>query len=81
MGTDAWSWDRPLGFIAEDFAKTKDKSLIWEGHFAGIEKAYCQIEKLTNLEELPPTGFKVSCFPVKIKNASAGWVRAVAILD
>jgi kynurenine formamidase len=81
MGTDGWSWDRPLGFIAEDFARTRDKSLIWEGHFAGIEKAYCQIEKLTNLDKLPPFGFKVSCFPVKIKSGSAGWVRAVAILD
>jgi len=30
---------------------------------------------------LPPTGFTVSCFPVKIAQASAGWTRAVAILD
>jgi len=30
---------------------------------------------------LPPTGFTVACFPVKIRSASAGWTRAVAILD
>jgi kynurenine formamidase len=36
---------------------------------------------LHNLELLPPTGFTVSCFPVKIERASAGWTRAVAILD
>jgi hypothetical protein len=30
---------------------------------------------------LPAKGFMVSCFPVKIKAASAGWTRAVAILD
>jgi kynurenine formamidase len=39
------------------------------------------MEKLHNLEALPGTGFTVSCFPVKIRNASAGWTRAVAILE
>jgi kynurenine formamidase len=39
------------------------------------------MEKLTNLESLPPFGFKVSCFPVKIEKASAGWTRCVALLD
>ena len=39
------------------------------------------IEKLHNLEQLPSTGFTVSCFPVKIERASAGWTRAVAIID
>jgi kynurenine formamidase len=33
------------------------------------------------LEQLPSTGFTVSCFPVKIERASAGWTRAVAILE
>jgi kynurenine formamidase len=42
---------------------------------------YCHIEKLANLEALPPHGFRVACFPVKIRAASAGWTRAVAILD
>ncbi|HOP69780.1 MAG: cyclase family protein [Dethiobacteria bacterium] len=80
-GTDAWSWDRPLALIADEFKQTRDPSIIWEGHFAGIEKGYCHMEKLANLDQLPPTGFTVCCFPVKIKAASAGWVRAVAILD
>lgn len=80
VGTDAWSWDRPLAFQAEDYSRTKDASLIWEGHFAGIEKGYFQIEKLANLDLLPATGFKFYCFPVKIKGASAGWIRAVAEL-
>ena len=40
------------------------------------------MEKLANLEALPrPHGFKVACFPVKIKDASAGWVRPVAIFE
>ena len=48
---------------------------VWEAHFAGIEKEYCQIEKLANLDQIPrPTGFKVSCLPVKVQGASAGCV-------
>lgn len=81
VGTDAWSWDRPLPIIAEDFNKTGDKSLIWEGHRAGAHRAYCHIEKLTNLDAIPKTGAKFMCFPVKIKGASAGWIRAVAFVE
>ena len=80
VGTDGWSWDRPLPYIAQDFARTRDSSLIWEGHFAGIEKEYYHMEKLTNLDQVPPFGFKVYCPPIKIKAASAGWVRPVAIV-
>lgn len=81
VGTDAWSWDRPLGIIAKEFQETHDKSIIWEGHFAGIEKAYCHIEKLTNLDKLPSHGFKFICLPINVKGASAGWIRAVAIIE
>jgi len=80
-GTDAWSWDAPFIYTAQKYAETKDAGIIWEGHRAGMEIGYCHIEKLANLEELPDTGFMVSCFPVKIKGASAGWTRAVAIID
>ncbi len=80
-GTDAWSWDAPFVHTAEKYQKTKDASLIWEGHKAGRHMAYCHLEKLHNLEALPDKGFMVSCFPVKIRGASAGWTRAVAILD
>ncbi len=81
MGIDAWGFDRPFRNMAEDFAKTGDKSLLWEGHFAGIEREYCHLEKLANLDLLPASGFKVACFPVKITGASAGWARPVAIID
>ena len=81
VGTDAWSWDAPLGSIAEHFRETGDRSLIWEGHKAGAERAYCQIEKLCNLDQLPTDGFTVSAFPVKIERASAGWARVVAMFE
>jgi kynurenine formamidase len=80
-GIDGWSWDAPFVFTARRYAETRDASLIWEGHKAGRHIGYCHIEKLHNLEQLPSTGFMVSCFPVKIERASAGWTRAVAIID
>lgn len=80
-GTDAWSWDAPFAFTAQEFAKTGDPSIIWEGHRAGMDIGYCHIEKLSKLENLPPSGFTISCFPWKIKGASAGFTRAVAIFD
>lgn len=81
VGTDAWSWDPPLSLTAEKFNQTHDKSLIWEGHFAGRDFEYYQMEKLANLDQLPPFGFQVICFPVKIDKASAGWTRCVAVLE
>lgn len=82
MGTDAWGWDRPFWAIKAEFEKTKDKSIIWGGHFAGIEGEYCHIEKLANLDKLEqPYGFKVACFPIKVTGGSAGWSRVVAIFE
>lgn len=81
VGTDAWSWDAPFTHTARRWAESRDPSIIWEGHKAGREIPYWQIEKLHNLEELPPDGFTVACFPVKIREASAGWSRVVAILE
>ncbi|UCD85839.1 MAG: cyclase family protein [Deltaproteobacteria bacterium] len=80
MGIDAWGFDRPFSAIIEDFKRTQDKSLIWAAHFVGIEREYCHLEKLANLDQLPPFGFTLVCFPVKITGASAGWVRPVAIV-
>jgi kynurenine formamidase len=80
-GTDAWSWDAPFVHTARAYVQTKDASLIWEGHRAGMEIGYCHIEKLHNLEDLPASGYTVSCFPFKIKGASAGFTRVVAIFD
>lgn len=82
MGTDGWGWDIPLPLQAEQYKKTGEEDILWAAHFVGKEKEYCQIEKLANLDQLPsPTGFKVACFPISIKDASGGWARPVAILD
>ncbi len=81
VGTDAWSWDAPFSHTARRWAESRDPAIIWEGHKAGRIRPYWQIEKLTNLAALPPFGFTLSCFPVKIEGASAGWIRAVALID
>lgn len=82
VGIDAWSWDRPLPFLAKEFKEESDPKVIWEAHFAGIEIGYCHMEKMANLSAIGrPFGFTVCCFPIKIKRASAGWVRPVAIIE
>ena len=80
-GTDAWSWDAPFVYTAKKYSDSKNPALIWEGHKAGRDIGYCHLEKLHNLESLPASGFYISCFPHKIRGASAGWTRAVAIFD
>jgi len=82
VGIDAWSWDRPLPFLAEEFRQTGDPRVIWEAHFAGIEIGYCHMEKMANLSSIGrPYNFKVCCFPIKIKGASGAWTRPVAIVE
>lgn len=81
IGIDAYTLDRPFADMVADYRRTGDGRFIWPAHFAGIEREYCQIEKLANLDQLPrPHGFHVSCLPVKIQGASAGWCRAVALI-
>jgi kynurenine formamidase len=81
IGIDAYTLDRPFAAMAADYRRTGDGRFIWPAHFAGLEREYCQIEKLANLDQLPrPHGFHVSCLPVKISAASAAWCRAVALV-
>ncbi len=81
MGIDAWGWDRALDVMIEDL-KAGDKDQFWESHYLGKEREYCHLERLANLDKIPiPYGFKVAVFPIKIEAASAGWVRAVAIIE
>ncbi len=81
IGIDAWGLDRPFDVMVQE-AAAGVRGRFWESHFYGKEREYCQIEKLTNLDKIPrPFGFRVACFPYKLKSASAGWTRAVAIIE
>ena len=57
----------------------QEPGIFWAAHQCDLP--YSQIERLVNLAALPPFGFTVSCFPLKIQGGSAGPTRAVAILE
>ena len=80
MGIDAWGWDAPLGRQAQRALETGRNDVFWEAHFVGVDKEYCQIERLANLSALPPKGFTVCAFPLKVKRGSAGPSRVVALI-
>jgi kynurenine formamidase len=81
IGIDALGFDRPYPAMLRDFLVLKDKTVLWPAHFYGRRKEYAHIERLTNLDKLPkPFGFKVTCFPVKIKDVGASFARCVAII-
>ena len=65
VGTEAWSWDAPLKFTRERFAQSGDATIIWEGHKAGRDIGYGQMEKLANLEQLPAMALKCPAFPTR----------------
>jgi kynurenine formamidase len=82
IGIDTFNFDRPVPAMIGDFLRTKDNSYLWPAHFYGREKEYCHIERLANLGKIPqPYGFKVACFPIKIKETGAAWARVVAIFE
>ena len=81
MGIDAWGWDRPLAAQAQEAKATGRTDLFWEAHYVGIDHEYCQIERLAHLDQLPPSGFQVCAFPLKVRRGSGGPTRAVAIID
>jgi kynurenine formamidase len=78
MGIDAWGWDAPLHLQAQEALERDEPGIFWAAHQA--ELPYSQIERLCNLGALPPTGFSVSCFPLRIVGGSAAPARVVAIL-
>jgi kynurenine formamidase len=81
MGIDSYGFDRPFGVMLEEFWRTKNPEVLWPAHFYGREREYIQIERLTNLDQLPPSGFHVACFPLRVKGLDASWVRAVGIVN
>lgn len=78
VGIDAWGWDAPLDRQAALALERDEPGIFWAAH--QVDLPYSQIERMTNLGLLPASGFTVACFPLKIKGASAGLTRAVAIL-
>lgn len=78
FGVDTMGIDRPYKFMLKEFLE--EKKPLYPTHFYGRKREFIHIERLGNLENLPDFGFKVICFPVKIKQTGAAWSRVVAIL-
>jgi len=78
MGIDAWGWDGPLHLQAQEALERDEPGLFWAAHQADLP--YAQIERLANLGALPPSGFEVACFPLRVVGASAAPARVVAIV-
>jgi len=76
MGLDA-----PLKSQIAKIKQGADPELFWEAHRVGTRQEYCHIEQLANLGELPPSGFKLAVFPLKIMGASGAPARVVAIFE
>jgi kynurenine formamidase len=81
LGTDALGWDRPFKVMRDAFERTRDSSEIWDGHFAGRDKEVFIIQQLSNLAALPPSGFKVGFFPLRLARCSAAPARVVAFVS
>ncbi len=81
VGIDSWGWDIPLNHQAKIAKESGKNDVFWAAHYTGIDKEFCHLEQLTNLDKLPSSGFKVCCFPLKVKSGSAGPARVVAMID
>jgi len=80
MGIDQWGWDLPFKAQIAKSRATGDGTLFWEAHRVGQRRPYWHMEQLTNLDALPPHGFDVAVFPLKIVGASAAPARVVALV-
>lgn len=78
FGVDTMGIDRPYKFMLKEFLE--DKKPLYPSHFYGRKREFIHIERLTHLEKLPGFGFRVICFPIRIKETGAAWSRVVALL-
>lgn len=74
MGIDAVTFDPPVKSMFE-------RKKFWEAHRVMCTREYYHLENMSNLDQLPPYGYKLSLFPVKWVNTTAAPVRAVAIME
>ncbi len=81
FGVDTMGIDRPYKFMIKEFTDLKDPKKLWPSHFHGRKREFIHIERLANLDKLPNSGFKVICFPVRIRKTGAAWARAVALIS
>ncbi len=69
----------PAASAGAEALERGEPGIFWAAHQADL--AYSQIERLANLDQLPPTGFTVACFPLRLVGGSAAPARVVAIIE
>lgn len=80
LGTDAVGWDLPFRLMNAKWQEQGDKALLWDGHKAITKREAFIVQQLCNLGALPPTGFHVGFFPIKLARCSAAPSRVVAFV-
>jgi kynurenine formamidase len=80
LGTDAVGWDIPFRLMNAKWQEQGDKTLLWDGHKAITKREAFIVQQLCNLSALPPTGFHVGFFPIKLARCSAAPSRVVAFV-
>lgn len=82
IGVDSFGFDPPFHAMLDRYRETGDQDALWPAHFYGRTRPYFQIERLANLDALPQaTGFKVACFPLKLRACGAAPSRVVALFE
>jgi kynurenine formamidase len=73
--------DRAVAIMGIDTASIDfGRSMDFIAHRIGAAEGVANLENLTNLAELPPTGAWVMALPMKIEGGSGGPVRVVALV-
>ena len=81
-GTDAWSWDAPFVHTKRrNTPRRRRRPDLGRPQGRPRDRLLPPGEAAQSRSRCRRTGFTVACFPVKIRGASAGWTRAVAILE
>lgn len=79
IGIDAYAMD--VSHATMQRQQAAGDARFFPLHFVGRAREHMHLEKLTNLGALPrPSGFFFAAFPIKLRGASAGWVRPVAMV-
>lgn len=81
VGTDGASFDGPFERMIDAFIGSGgDTGVLWPTHVLGRTRPYYQLERLSNLDQLPQEGFLVVAVPVLVGEATAAWSRVFALV-
>ena len=80
-GIDAWGWDAPFVLHAQALGGDARSRRSSGKATRPAARSLIATWRSSQSRTAPADGFTVACFPAKIKAASGGWTRAVALFD